>query len=131
MIKTFITIVSFLITGPLFAVQFSAGLSSGVMQQPTSNYMHQVAGFDLGLATDNRSILVRFGYKQRPEYESASFTDGESHTYTWLGGGVKVVDNIKAIVAIGYGAIRGFIASSDGVEMQLSCLAPFDYAMMC
>ena len=99
-----------------FAATYRLSATTGVMQQPTSNYYHFVYGGQADVGTDKDSILLRASYFERPAYRSVGFIDKD---YGWSGLlGTKLTKTKKhgLFAFIGLGKVAGYIKTQAANE---------------
>ena len=110
-----------------YGIQYGVGVAAGLMQQPTSNYFHGIYGLDIGLASNNRSIIGKVGYLERPTFDNAGYEDKESHGFFWLGSGHQISSSQKVLVGLGYGSVMGSLTDDEGNTREFSSEGPLAY----
>ena len=95
------------------AITWRLGLSSGLMQQPTSNYFHLVRGGYGEFATDSNAINLRLGYLERPQFIANGFRDQESFAYIGIGHAHKFMHILALSMHLGSGRVNGFVKADD------------------
>jgi len=94
---------------PAVAGGYRVGLTKALMQQPTSQYYHEMNGFyaDIFKATD--SLTLRIQYLERPEFKAVGFRDKEYAGFVNLG--TRVTPGSRYFISsfLGWGRFSGYI----------------------
>ena len=91
---------------------YKLGITSGLMQQPTSNYFHHVYGGYFEVGPDKEWLLLRLGYIERPVFESQGFVDQETFSYLAVGHAFPFTGPFSFVCHIGGAQVRGFVGEN-------------------
>lgn len=95
------------ISSESYGMSQGAGIYVGLMQQPTSSYFHQVVGGYADAYSDDRSLFLRLGRIQRPEFRSAGFIDQEIYHFGMVGTSLVGAKWFDLEAAAGVGQVTG------------------------
>ena len=104
----------------LVGLEFQAGPTVGLFQQPTSQYYHVVYGGNISAENNSRTFGARYQFVERPRFESAGFADQESVHTLLLGGKVKDLWRRAEVSAFaGGGHVQGYLKPTSEQSKEL------------
>lgn len=97
---------------------FGLELTTGLMQQPTSQYYLWTYGANATLASENQGLILRLSYLERPKFKSEGFQDQDSALFAFIGGKSReFTKSLYVLVYAGFGETSGYIESTDNKEV--------------